>query len=170
MGKTEKQLTGKHVLLAVLAFFGVIISVNMFMAYVAVDSFSGLETENPYSRGKAYNQELVKAAEQKHLGWTTVVEFQDAKLFAKILDKDGNAVTNKDLRVFLRRPATNKEDKHLVLVANPQGGYISEKLENLLDGRWSVQLDVFDPFAKEESPQRVFRQMHEIWYQSTTEQ
>ena len=51
--KAAKELTGKHVLFMVLAFFGVIIAVNFTMAYQAVSTFPGLEVRNGYvaSRG-----------------------------------------------------------------------------------------------------------------------
>ena len=41
-----RELTGRHVLAITLTAFGVIIAVNLMMAFKAVSTFPGLETPN----------------------------------------------------------------------------------------------------------------------------
>ena len=67
--KPARPLTGKHVLAMFLAFFGVVIAVNMVMFRVATKSFSGIETDSAYRVGLAYNTELEAARQQAALGW-----------------------------------------------------------------------------------------------------
>lgn len=43
-----KELTGRHVLLMFVAGFGIIIAVNLTLAFSAVRTFPGLEVKNSY--------------------------------------------------------------------------------------------------------------------------
>ena len=51
-----RPLTGRHVLAMVLAFFTVVMGVNAIFAYIAISGFSGIETEDAYVKGLAYNE------------------------------------------------------------------------------------------------------------------
>ena len=52
-----KELTGRHVLIITLAAFGVIIAVNLVMAFLAVGSFPGLEVKNSYVASQDFDRE-----------------------------------------------------------------------------------------------------------------
>ena len=62
-----RELTGRHVLAITLAAFGVIIAVNMVMAFKAVSPFPGLETPNSYVASQVFDRERTA---QAALGWT----------------------------------------------------------------------------------------------------
>ena len=62
-------LTGRHVLLAMLAFFGVIFAVNGAFLYFALGSHSGVVAVEPYRKGLAYNQAIAAAEAQERRGW-----------------------------------------------------------------------------------------------------
>jgi len=61
----ERKLTGRHVLLIFVAAFGVIISVNLVLAYSAVNTFPGLEVRNSYVASQTFND---RKAAQEALG------------------------------------------------------------------------------------------------------
>lgn len=62
-----RELTGRHVLAITLGAFGVIIAVNLLMAFKAVSTFPGLETPNSYVASQVFDAERVA---QESLGWT----------------------------------------------------------------------------------------------------
>ena len=62
-------ITGKHVLLGMLGLFGIIIAVNLVFVTLAVGTFTGVTTANPYQEGLAYNQVLAARDAQRDLGW-----------------------------------------------------------------------------------------------------
>ncbi len=64
-----RPLTGWMVLAMLLAFFGVIGSVNAVMVYSALSTFSGEVEAHPYEHGIAYNREIASAREQAARGW-----------------------------------------------------------------------------------------------------
>ena len=64
------RLTGRHVLIIFLAFFGVVFVVNGVMMRAALTTFSGLEAENPYKEGLAFNQRLADSRAQELRAWS----------------------------------------------------------------------------------------------------
>ena len=56
-----RELTGKHVLVITVGFFGVIIAVNLLMAYKAISTFPGLEVSNSYVASQKFNSYIEKA-------------------------------------------------------------------------------------------------------------
>ena len=64
---------GRHVLLGLVAFFGLIFLVNGVFIYYALSTFGGGDTSDPYRKGLHYNDTLAEAAREAEQGW-------DAKL------------------------------------------------------------------------------------------
>ena len=64
------RLTGRHVLIIFLAFFGVVFAVNGVMMRAALTTFSGLEAENPYKEGLAFNRRLADSRAQALRAWS----------------------------------------------------------------------------------------------------
>ena len=73
MGK-ERKLTGKHVLMIFAGAFGVIISVNLVLAYSAIKTFPGLEVKNSYVASQTFNE---RKAAQEALGWNVSAHHHD---------------------------------------------------------------------------------------------
>ena len=62
-----KQLTGRHVLMIFCGAFGIIIGVNLLLAWSAVSTFPGLEVKNSYVASQQFDE---RKAAQEALGWT----------------------------------------------------------------------------------------------------
>ncbi|MBI5104899.1 MAG: FixH family protein, partial [Solirubrobacterales bacterium] len=63
------EITGKHVLLGMLAFFGLIIAVNIVMMRLALSTHTGVVAENTYRKGVKYNEEIAASERMALLGW-----------------------------------------------------------------------------------------------------
>lgn len=61
------ELTGRHVLAVTCSAFGVIIAVNMLLAYQAIATFPGLEVKNSYVASQGFD---ARRRAQEALGWT----------------------------------------------------------------------------------------------------
>ena len=57
----KRPLSGRTVLLWLLAFFGVVIGINTVMIALAIGTMPGLETEKPYQAGVSYYAEIEAA-------------------------------------------------------------------------------------------------------------
>ena len=64
-----KPYTGKRVLAWFVGFFLVVVLANGIMAYFALNTWTGLETEDPYVKGLNYNNEIENARIQNASGW-----------------------------------------------------------------------------------------------------
>lgn len=133
-----RKLTGRHVLFAMLAFFGVIIAVNSTFIYLALTTWTGLSTENAYQRGVDYNDVLDAAARQRALGWTGVVSYGEGRLSLTVTDRQGFPVDNLTFKVDIRRPTNADFDRTLDLAFSGAGTYEAELTLPLL-GQWDAR-------------------------------
>ena len=60
---TTGPFTGRHITMILVAFFGVVIAVNLVMAHYASSTFGGVVVENSYVASQEYNQWLHEAAQ-----------------------------------------------------------------------------------------------------------
>lgn len=97
---TQKQLTGRHVLMIFGGAFGVIISVNMLLAYSAVSTFPGLEVKNSYVASQQFND---RKAAQEALGWTVRADAVAGQVVLQITDAQGAPVRVGALQAVIGR-------------------------------------------------------------------
>ena len=85
-GRVANGLTGRHVLIALVAFFGVMLIANGIFVYFAVATFSGGDTSNAYRKGLDYNETLAAAERQAERGWHSEIAYdaKEGKLFASV--------------------------------------------------------------------------------------
>ncbi|TAK47679.1 MAG: nitrogen fixation protein FixH [Xanthobacteraceae bacterium] len=67
--KPPRPVSGRMVLVTLLAFFGVVFAVNAYMAYAAIHTFGGVETDSAYKVGLAYDSEIAAAEAQQGRAW-----------------------------------------------------------------------------------------------------
>lgn len=72
-GPEKGRITGWHVLIAVVLFFGVVIGVDTVFMVKAYSTFSGEVASNPYEAGLAFNKTLDQRRRETALGWKTGV-------------------------------------------------------------------------------------------------
>lgn len=65
------SFTGRHMTAILVAFFGVVIAVNITMATLASSTFGGTVVDNSYVASQHYNKWLAAARAQDRLGWQT---------------------------------------------------------------------------------------------------
>jgi nitrogen fixation protein FixH len=111
----RKEFTGRHMLLLMLAFFGVIISVNMVMALLAMKSWTGLIVRNPYVASQQFNERVAEARAQASLGWHPELEIADGVVTYRITDGSGRAVSLGAVTIRLNRPVGTRNDTLLKL-------------------------------------------------------
>jgi nitrogen fixation protein FixH len=102
------ELTGKHVLGVALSFFGVIIVVNLLMAYRAISTFPGLEVANGYIASQTFDAER-KA--QEALGWTVATEYTQGRLTLAVTDSEGLPAAMQSLAVLVGRTTASRQDQ-----------------------------------------------------------
>lgn len=127
-----KRITGRHAAAALVAFFGVVIAVNVTMATFATRTFGGVVVENSYVASQKYNEWLRAAERQKQLGWSIEPALDSDRRIVVKLNVEDAAV-----RGFASHPLGREPDVALTF-AKRDGEIISDK--PLPAGRWNVHL------------------------------
>lgn len=155
---SKGPLTGRHVLIGILAFFGVIFAVNGVMTYVALDSFSGVAVDDSYRKGLRYNEQIKAADAQAALGWQTELAYRadDGVLRLTLVDRDGMPLRALSVEGILGRPASAQEDRGIAFVQSSPGIYEAQ-VGLLPAGQWLAKLYAAD--ASDEQPYRIERKL-----------
>ena len=130
----ERQITGKQVFWGFAAAFGVIIGVNLVLAWSAVKTFPGLEVKNSYVASQEFDE---RRAAQEALGWTVRANHADGVLVLSITDDAGQPVEVKQLEATVGR-ATHVYDD-----ATPEfrfDGTAYTASIDLGDGNWNIRM------------------------------
>ena len=150
--KKPFQFKGVHFLVIILAFFGVVIGVNIYMASLALGTFDGLAAKDPYQRGRDYNETLDQARTQAALGWDvrfststthstpqSTTQANTLDLMVQISDADGDALSDMTVSVLVKRPARDDLDFTLDMQMQSAGVYTASTPLPLA-GRWQLTM------------------------------
>ena len=129
---------GRHVLAGLAAFFGVMLLANAIFVYFAVATFSGGDTSKPYQKGLTYNQTIQADASQAERGWRTQIAYQAGTLMFHLTDRTGAPVTRLHVAAEFARPATDKEDRRVILKEVSEGRYAAAV--DLPPGLWLISI------------------------------
>jgi nitrogen fixation protein FixH len=121
--KSTYRVKGWHVLAAMIAFFGIVIGVNVTFIIKATGTFPGMSVQHPYTKGLRYNQTIAQRQQAEREGWnSTLVLNDDAALVVQISNNDG-PVDGLAVSVHLFWPGLPKEDRQLDLLPSGPGEY-----------------------------------------------
>jgi nitrogen fixation protein FixH len=131
------ELTGRHVLMITVSAFGIIIAVNLVMAYQAVSTFPGLEVANSYVASQTFDTD--KAA-QLSLGWTLQPEYDATRQTLRLAftDAGGFPAPVAQLDVLVGRTTEARNDMWPSFV-NKAG--VFEAKAALAPGKWMMHVE-----------------------------
>jgi nitrogen fixation protein FixH len=133
-----REFTGRHMLASILAFFGVIIAVNLTMAYFANSTWSGLVVANGYIASQSFDDDLARARAQDAMGWTVEVSHETNRVKVSFADRNNAPLAGMTVTGKLRRPTTDRQDQALAFVSEDAGLYMAEAA--LAKGVWDVEI------------------------------
>ena len=136
--RTPFRFSGWHMLAILVAFFGVVTVVNVYMAHLASSTFTGEVTDNGYVASQNFNRWLDEAAREKALGWSATVARQaDGRLVVTVTGKGTEAAV---LSGQADRPlGTGAADVRAITFTRGIGGsFVSDA--KLAGGRWHLRL------------------------------
>lgn len=131
--------TGWHMLAIMLAFFGVIISVNVTMAVFARTSWTGLVVQNSYVASQQFNEKMAETRAQAALGWTSDLVLSDGRARYRMLDRNQNGVPLRGVALTFKHPVDDREDQRIELVRDGDGSYTTGQV--IADGQWLVEIE-----------------------------
>ena len=126
-------LTGRKVALIFCAGFGVIIAVNLTLAFKAVSTFPGLEVRNSYVASQGFD---AQRAAQLALGWEVSAAYEAETLRLSIL-REGQPVRARIVSALLGRATNVAQDQRPDLMFD---GQVYAAPVTLPAGNWNLRL------------------------------
>jgi nitrogen fixation protein FixH len=140
-----RVLTGRAVLVWLVAFFGVVFAVNGIMMKLALDTMSGTEVDSSYRAGIAFNAEAQAARRQDERAWQVsghAARNPDGGAVVRVEARDKAAVplTGLTFSATLERPTDKRADRRIAL-AELQIGVYGGKAADVAPGQWDLVLE-----------------------------
>lgn len=133
-----RKFTGRHMLIIMVAFFAVVVGVNLIMARLAVSSFSGTVVDNSYVASQRFNGWLGEARAQRALGWTVMVRVDAARRV--VVTTATGAAPVATVTAVASHPIGRTPDQALAFDATGPGRFVSRAA--LPAGRFHLRVSV----------------------------
>ncbi len=138
------ELTGRKVLAMLIAFFGFIIVVNVFMMEAAISTFGGVDTKSSCEAGRMFEGEVAKAAAQDTRDWKgdehLSASGDQQVLSVDLTDAEGAPVTGVGIEARLTHPVDERKDVTFKLAEIEAGVYRGQAA--VPAGVWELDLMV----------------------------
>jgi nitrogen fixation protein FixH len=142
---SPKPLTGRKVLIMLLAFFGVVFGVNFLMMKLAIDTLPGTEVDSAYSASLAYENEIAAAHDQNARNWKVDARVQrsadgGATLQVEARDDSGKPMSGLTFQGRFERPTDRRADQSVALAETGIGIYRGSAPQ-IAAGQWDLVLE-----------------------------
>jgi nitrogen fixation protein FixH len=120
------------------AFFDVVIAVNLAMARYAIGTFGGVVVENSYVASQHFNRWLDEAESERALGWRAQARRGAGNRIE--LDLTGPAAGSARIAAVARHPLGRLPDRDLTFAPAGPGRFVTTQA--LPPGRWRLRIEV----------------------------
>jgi len=143
-GEEARQLTGLMVLLYLLAFFGVVMSVNGVMIYEALSTMTGVDTDSAYQAGQMFERDVAMAKAQGSRHWRVDAQLtpssSGARLEVTAHDETGQPLTGMRAFAAFQRPTDRRLDRDIELVEDSPGRF--QGSAEIMAGQWDLVIEL----------------------------
>ena len=140
---TPRRFTGWHMTGILVAFFAVVIAVNMLMATLAVRSFGGVVVDNSYVASQKFNGWLEAARAQEAQGWRETIAIDaQRRVQVSLADAAGAPLNGVAVTATAAHPLGRAPDIALSFREVAPGRYSADR--TLPAGRWRLSLTAAD--------------------------
>jgi len=142
---SPKPLTGGKVLAMLVAFFGVVIGVNMTMMKFAIQTLPGTDVDSAYTASLAYEKEIVAAQDQNARNWKVDAHIErapdgGATLRVEARDNDGKPMSGLKFHGRFERPIDRRADRPVALAETGIGIYRGNA-PLIAAGQWDLVIE-----------------------------
>jgi nitrogen fixation protein FixH len=124
----KRPLTGRTVLFSLIAFFGVVASVNAIMIRAAVTTFGGVETASSYQAGLKFSRENAAVRAQDALHWqvnaSTHAAGERTRVEVSARDANGGQINGLTATAVLSHPMDRRADETVTLSEDSGGHFV----------------------------------------------
>ncbi|MET4698871.1 nitrogen fixation protein FixH [Constrictibacter sp. MBR-5] len=138
MSTTSMPMRGRWIPWAFVGSFAVVFAANAVMVTFAMSSWTGLETQDAYRKGLAYNRTLDAERRESALGWQGVAAVEAGRITVTLTDRRGEPVTAATVRAAFVRPTAEGHDFTADLAEQGSGRYAAAA-DVPLAGLWDIR-------------------------------
>lgn len=144
-GDRPKEVTGRTVLLCLVAFFAIVAGVNGVMMAAAITTFGGVETASAYQAGLAFARETSAVQAQDRMHWRVDVRTlpgEGATTVIEIVTRDRTNAPLSGLQAagLLSHPTDRRADRTLALREAAPGVFRAEIIR--ARGQWDLVVEL----------------------------
>ena len=142
---SPKPLTGRAVLVMLVAFFVVVFGVNGVMMKLAIQTLPGTEVDSAYSASLAYEKEIAAARDQDARAWKVNAHVQrgtdgGAMVQVEARDNKGRPMPGLTFQGRFERPTDRRADQPVDLT-DVGGGIYRGSAPLIAPGQWDLVLE-----------------------------
>lgn len=143
--RPSRPITGRMVFFMLLAFFGVVIGVNVIMIRLAIQTLPGTEVDSAYSASLAYQKEIATARAQSARNWKVDAHVErsgqgGATLRVEAHDGSGRPMSGLQFQGRFERPTDRRADLPVALAEVGIGIYRGNA-EAVAPGQWDLVIE-----------------------------
>jgi nitrogen fixation protein FixH len=139
-----RRVTGRMVLLWLVAFFGIVFAVNGVLVHEALSTLTGVDTDSAYQAGRMYEQEVAMAKAQNARQWRVDAKVtpspDGARLDVIARDAAGVAITGVDASAVFERPIDRRLDQAVAIAEDAPGRFHGHAAVAL--GQWDLIIEL----------------------------
>jgi len=135
-----RPITGRFVFIAVVAFFAIVISVNVIMMHLAIATLPGTEVDSAYSASLAYQKEIQVAQQQKVDAHIERIADGNARLTLDAKTPDGKPLAGLSVFGRLERPTDRRADQAFD-ISEKGGGNYAGAARGVAAGQWDLVIE-----------------------------
>ena len=140
-----RELTGRMVLVGLLAFFAVVVGANGMLVHEALSTFGGVETDSSYRAGQLFERDVAMARAQDAQHWrveASVTPAADGSALLDIvaLDGAGLAVAGIAATARFERPTDRRLDRSAAVSEDKPGHFRGSVA--ISPGQWDLVIEL----------------------------
>jgi len=142
--RPPRRLTGRMVLLWLLAFFGVVFAVNGVMIHESLSTFGGVDTESAYQAGRMFEHDVAMAKAQDARQWRVDAKVtpspDGARLEVIARDAAGAPLRGMDASAVFERPTDRRLDRNVAIAEDAPGRFHGSA--DVAPGQWDLVIEL----------------------------
>ncbi len=143
--RQPRVLTGRMVFAMLVAFFGIVIGVNVVMMQLAIRTLPGTEVDSAYAASLAYEKEIAAARSQEARKWKIDAHVERGSGETAILriearDEAGKPMSGLTFEGRFERPTDRRADLSVALAEDGAGVYRG-RTPSISAGQWDLVLE-----------------------------
>jgi nitrogen fixation protein FixH len=133
------EFTGRRMAAIMIAFFAVVISVNMLLAVMANRSWTGLVVANSYVASQHFEEVTAKLERSAAMDVHPTLFYEDGQVRLALHAASGAAVPVRNVLLKIGRPSHEGEDRSLAMTCSGSGTCVADVV--LKSGLWAGEVE-----------------------------